>query len=510
MPKIKQLILSKYKDFKKEISGHKFIYIFLVLLIGVAIFLRTYRVDQLLWFFYDQGRDALVVWDFIKTGKLFLIGPTTGLEGIFRGPFYYYLISPAYFIGKGDPATAAAFLGILNAFGLILVFALAVNISRFAGLIAVFLGAISFNWVRNDRWLSNPSPISFFGPLTLLFLYLSSKNSKYFIWVGLLLGLNFQMETSGTVFTLFAVIVWVIYQKIYRDIKSILISVGLFLATFLPQAVFDIRHDFLITKSFFKFMQTGNGSGSSFGIPTAYQFDQRLNAVYSTFIDKIEFNPSSLGLVLLIFILVVLLISKKLRSVLLVKLLLIWILVPVILVFFYRGNFERFYGYYFNSLIPAFFLLIGLVFVTISKNIVGKVITLIFLTLFFLIQWQILPGYLNDKLEGSNTIALGNQVKAIDWIYNDAGEKQFNTDVYVPPVVPYAYNYLFKYLSDTRYNRLPEEKLVENLYTIREYDSDQKRIEAWIRRQDGIGSVEKVATFGGITVEKRKRIKYEN
>lgn len=501
---------NKWRSFKEEIKRNKIIYFLLILLLGVAVFVRVYRVDQILWFFYDQGRDALVVWDFIKTGKPFLIGPTTGLEGIFRGPFYYYLISPAFFIGRGNPAAAAAFLGILNSIGLIIVFALAAKTSRVAGLIAAFLGAVSFNWIRNDRWLSNPSPISFFGPLTLLLLYLSAKKSKYFIWVGLLLGLNFQMETSGTMFTLFGVIVWVIYQKIYRDLKSLLISIGLFLATFIPQALFDLRHNFLITKNFFKFIQTGNGSGSSFGIPTAYQFDQRLKAVYATFIDKIEINPTNMGIGLILFILVVVFVNKKLRESLLVKLLLIWILVPVILIFFYRGNFERFYGYYFNSLIPAFFLLIGLTLATISKNLIGKIATLVFLVVFFMNQWQILPGYLNDQLDGENTIALGNQVKAIDWVYQDVGKGEFNTDVYVPPVVPYAYDYLFKYLSDARYGRLPDEKLVENLYTIREYDSDQKRVDAWTRRQEGIGSIEKVATFGGITVEKRKRIKYDN
>lgn len=496
-------------SFKKELARNKYTYFLLAVLIGVAVFLRVYRVDQLLWFFYDQGRDALIIWDFIKTGKPFLIGPTTGLEGIFRGPFYYYLISPAYFIGRGDPATAAAFLGVLNSIGLIIVFALAAKTSRFAGLIAVFLGAVSFNWIRNDRWLSNPSPISFFGPLTLLFLYLSAKNSKYFIWVGLLLGLNFQMETSGTMFTILAVAIWVIYQKIYRDVKSLLISIGLFLATFIPQVLFDLRHNFLITRSFYQFLQTGNGSGSSFGIPTAYQFEQRLKAIYEALIDKFDPNPSILGVILLIFILIIILVSKKLRSSLLTKLILVWILVPIFLAFFYRGNFERFYSYYFNSLIPALFILIGLCLATVWKNIIGKVITIMFLSWFLMTQLNFLPNYLKDGLVGFNTLALGNQARAIDWVYKDAGDKQFNIDVYVPPVVPYAYNYLFKYLSDTHYHRLPDEKLVENLYTIREYESDQKRIDAWLRRQDGIGSVEKIATFGGITVEKRKRIKYD-
>src|SRR3990167_8398219 len=77
------------------------------ILVGIillsAFFLRVYRVNEILGFYYDQGRDALVIWDLWHNGKFFLIGPTTGIAGIFRGPFYYYLIAPLYLIGRGDP-----------------------------------------------------------------------------------------------------------------------------------------------------------------------------------------------------------------------------------------------------------------------------------------------------------------------------------------------------------------------------------------------------------------------
>ena len=48
------------------------------LLLGILLFaaliVRLYRLDELLGFWYDQGRDALVIWDFIHKGKLFLVG----------------------------------------------------------------------------------------------------------------------------------------------------------------------------------------------------------------------------------------------------------------------------------------------------------------------------------------------------------------------------------------------------------------------------------------------------
>ena len=68
----------------------------ILIIILFAFILRIYRIGELLNFHYDQGRDALIIWDLIKNGKLFLIGPVTGLEGIFLGPFYYYLIAKQY------------------------------------------------------------------------------------------------------------------------------------------------------------------------------------------------------------------------------------------------------------------------------------------------------------------------------------------------------------------------------------------------------------------------------
>ncbi|PIS14569.1 hypothetical protein COT64_01910, partial [Candidatus Shapirobacteria bacterium CG09_land_8_20_14_0_10_39_12] len=89
-------------------------HILLFVILFFAAFFRLYRLDQLLGFWYDQGRDALVIWDLIHYQKFFLIGPVTGIEGIFLGPFYYYLLTPFYLIGRGNPVTAAAGLSWLT------------------------------------------------------------------------------------------------------------------------------------------------------------------------------------------------------------------------------------------------------------------------------------------------------------------------------------------------------------------------------------------------------------
>jgi hypothetical protein len=49
------------------------------------------------------------------------------------------------------------------------------------------------------------------------------------------------------------------------------------------------------------------------------------------------------------------------------------------------------------------------------------------------------------------------------------------------------------------------------LYTLYEEDPPHpERLEAWLARQKGIGIVEEEESFGGITVQRRKRIETQN
>ena len=111
---MKEFFNKVWRDSLKEIKTHPKIYILLSILLILALFVRVYRTEDLLGFYYDQGRDAKVIWRLWHEGRPFLIGPVTGLQGIFLGPLYYYLIAPFYLIGGGSPIIPAVFLAFLS------------------------------------------------------------------------------------------------------------------------------------------------------------------------------------------------------------------------------------------------------------------------------------------------------------------------------------------------------------------------------------------------------------
>src|SRR3990167_5828977 len=128
-------------------------------LLFLAFLIRVYRIDSFLGFYFDQGRDAKVIWDFWHNSKMFLIGPTTGIAGIFRGPFYYYLIAPFYLLGGGNPIWPSIFLSFTTVLANLLIYYLGFKFhSRIAGLLAAAIASFSFNITIASRWLSNPTP----------------------------------------------------------------------------------------------------------------------------------------------------------------------------------------------------------------------------------------------------------------------------------------------------------------------------------------------------------------
>ena len=130
---------------KKEITSHKLIYIILVIILLTSFFVRVYRTTDLMGFYYDQGRDALVVWHFWHQGDIFLVGPVTGLAGIFLGPLYYLFVSPFYLIGGGNPAYPAIFLSFLSTLGIFFLYLLGWKMqNRTTGVIVSTVAGFSY------------------------------------------------------------------------------------------------------------------------------------------------------------------------------------------------------------------------------------------------------------------------------------------------------------------------------------------------------------------------------
>lgn len=488
-------------------SKLKLHHLIIILILALSFFFRVYRIDALLRFYYDQGRDALVIKEMIEKPKPILIGPTTGLAGIFRGPAYYYLVAPGYLIGGGNPVVAAIWLQAINVIGLVFIYLAAKELfSVRAGIIALLFFGLSHEVVSLSRWLSNPSPILTSVPIMLYALarVIKKGNPKWWYVIALMLGLNLQFEMASEIWFIPALFVALLLQKIkLPHPKIILKSSAIFLATFLPQVIFDIRHDGIIRKGIQTYF---SGEGKSFSYDPKIFLD-RVFLYLDGFADLIKGRNFALSLASFILILSLPFYLTKDKKNLLWP---IYILLffPLTLLLFYVGNDGNFFKYYLIGLFPIFILLLAIsldhVLHSAKKT---ALIAIIFISFFLKTNITLLKTNLSAGIDGYSHISIGNQLQGIDWIYQQAAGKPFNVDFYVPPVIPYAYYYLVPWYGKSHYQKEPTEELVELLFTLYEVDPIQPdNFAAWQKRQDGIGIITDEVKFGGIYVQKRKRL----
>lgn len=490
---------------KKEIKDNKIAYLLLSLILCASAFFRLNRINDLLGFWYDQGRDALVIWDLLKYRKFFLIGPVTGIEGIFLGPFYYYLLAPFYLIGGGDPVFPAVGLVFLTLASIYLIFYLAKKIyNPQVGVLAAFLYGFSYGLVTFSRWLSNPTPLPFFTMIALLGLYsFINGKQKALIWTSFVVGLCLQLEAASAAFFLPAILVILIWKReVFKNKKVIIFSFLAFFATLLPQILFDIRHDGVLRTAFRRFLI----SEKSFKLSLWETFKLRLSTYYDVFFGKLFPDSKLLRGVSLASISAGLLFFKKRIFSPGGKLLIIWLVTPLVGLLFYQGNHGYVWDYYFTGVVPAFIILFAAFLSFLLEKKALQVGVMIFLLLFAVTNIRFISNYHKTGIG----ITLKAQRWAIDWVYKDAGEEEFNIDAYVPPQIYYSYFYLFKWYGNKKYGREPEVKLVKNLYTLYEPDGEHPQfLQGWLLRQDTIGKVIKSDFWGDITVQKRERISYE-
>lgn len=468
----------------------------LYLILGIAFILRWMRPD-LVGFYFDQGRDGLVIWDLLYKTKLFLIGPTTGIEGIFLGPFYYYLITPAYWLGGGDPVFPIRFLALLNLGSLILLYKLGeVYFSRFVGLTVVILSGFSYQFIIDNRWLSNPTPLTFFSLLTMWFLAkVIHGNLSWFPAVCFLIGLCLQLEAASAIFfipsLLFTLLIF--WRQIKLSMKYLLLGVSSFAVTLMPQIWFDFRHQHILSSALYKFLV----SEKSFSSSPLLIIPSRLKMYFDAFTQRL--TPADLGIKLFLFMFIIIAMFKlwpKLIQNKLFKTSLIWLLTPLVFLLLYTGNHGYVWDYYFTGVYPIFFLLAATV---IRKRLAS----LVFIGIFLFTNLPPLQNYFGQ----TGLINLGTSLTAVDWVYNNSAGIPFNIDVYVPPVIPYAYDYLFKWRGVTKYKTTPTDTRIKNLYTLFEMDPGHPQLlQKWKDRQDGIAKIMSEQTFGAIIVQRRERI----
>lgn len=491
------------KKFKKT-SIYNYL---LVLILGLAAFLRLYRINDLLGFWYDQGRDALVIWDLIHKGKFFLIGPTTGIEGVLRGPWYYWLLSPFYWLGCGDPIYPSVFTILTTVFAIFVLYKVGKELAgEKVGLLSALLASCSVYIIGISRWLSIPPLMLLIGISLIWAVYKFLQKKTWSLpFIGFLVGMALQLGGATEYFyipVLIFIFIW--KRKLLPNIKILLISLTLFAIAFAPQTLFEVRHPGSLSKPVIDFLLQGKSTEMTLPQLILNHLRFYYNLISSKFwIDggKIfaPFFVTFVGFLIFKW-------KKNIKNEKFV-IILIFAVTPFVGLLFFKGNSGNIYDYYFTGYYMMLILIFSYTFVELSGSNLGKILLAAFLAIFIYKNSMIYIRDYTISLNDPKVIAYQNQLTAVDWIYKNSAGKDFNVDEYVPPVIPYAYQYLFEWLGTQRYQRLPLDKNIPLLYTLYEADTDHpERLKAWIERQKGIGRVIKEQRFGGITVQERQRI----
>jgi hypothetical protein len=224
--------------------------LFLILLLGIII--RFINLPGNINFHFDQGRDALRIYNMIFEGDLKLVGPETDIPGVFNGPIFYYLLTPLYLFGSFNPDFVAGSFILLNVAGGYLCFLITKILFKNVkiGLISALLWIISYEQGVFARYISNASLMSLSS--MLFFLGLSMKlftKSKVGLIIsatgyGLAIHANFYLIYLG----IFYILIYFAYKPklSFQEIKYSILALIFLISPFI---ITEIKWGFPATKA---------------------------------------------------------------------------------------------------------------------------------------------------------------------------------------------------------------------------------------------------------------------
>lgn len=397
----------------------------IVLIILAGLFLRVYRIQDFFMFLGDQGRDALIVKKIVLFQNFPAIGPPSSIGEVFLGPFYYYLVAPFLFLTRLNPVGLALGVALLSSLGAYIVYHISrKSISKIGAIYFFLLVTFSSELVRIARFSWNPNLLPYFAFITLyLFFRSMEEKNKYktlhTIFFGIFFGLSFQLHHLAGLLAL-PIAVFFIGELIRRkNIKLFIIpllSLGAFLFTLTPLAIFELRHQFLNTRNLISVFTQQN-------IVSSGPLYMRIYEINNKFIEfALHYSvPSFISLMIILGILGISIWKcyKKYNA---------FVALNILAVVFYLFGFSRVNSslipHYYNAIYLSFYFLIAYVFS--SKKITKySIVTFLLLGVFIFIQST---GF--DFIMGKGSFQDASARKIGAFIAKQEGKKKINLTTY--------------------------------------------------------------------------------
>lgn len=213
---------------------------------AVFIFFRFYQFEERLVIGFDQTIHAWVIKDMLVDHKFPLVGMAAkGNSGVFIGPAYYYLLAGFYALTNLHPIAAGYSASIMSTLTAIVLFLTVKKMfSERIAIIALGITAFSYNVIFSDRLAG---PVNLLPLTSILIFYLWYKillgDIKVLPVLAAVIGFAFHLHVTAVfyIFISLACLPKLIKQKV--RLKTLAISLGVFLLWFLPNIISNFIHN---------------------------------------------------------------------------------------------------------------------------------------------------------------------------------------------------------------------------------------------------------------------------
>ncbi len=410
-----------------------------LLILAVGLFVRFYNFPAWQGFDYDQEINAWLAKSLIVDHKLFLIGPETSVGAMYVGPYFNYIISFFYLLGKMDHAWTILLNFIISTVTIAAIYLTGAKFfSKVSGLISATIYSFSMFFISYDRVMWNPTilPLVSVGVFYFLYSYLKNHKVRDLILATTILGFSFHVHFTAFFLLAFFVLSLTILggNKFWKSPLNFLYIVSVLVIFFLPLIFFDLRHNFLNFSHLLLFLTSGRAGGLS-GIGILVTLGNVL-LVWADLIKSIFIEIINIKLIPLSLLFLVLIFKHGFKSggnKLFYKLLLLLFLLITIPLSFYRGALPP---YYFLAPLSIIVISSGDLFYHITKKYYQSNIFIVLIT--GLILLNLMPA-----LFTKSDFSLKNKSQTVKYIISQSQGQSFKVDFITSLGLNTGFKYLF-------------------------------------------------------------------
>lgn len=410
-------------------------------------------------FWYDNARDIQTAWNNLQ--KPTLIGPTSGIPGIFYGPYWIWLLSLGVLISK-DPVVVAFITATIPYF--ILFPLIWFRFSKFFGLTAVIIGWLLFMLstgliYSTQLWNPYPAPLLTLAVVYLLITVDHKKIVKSQLLlsalIGFFLGIVINFHISFGIGLLCGILIFLLWdfgialfktnkhsrkqQIITRIVYYASIGAGFFVA-YLPALLFEVRHGFQQTQVLLNALTQYGDVVAIKGLSKPLILQEFIN----TF-GKILQVPDVVATILIILLLLTFLILLLRKNVTLtqiekrIAMIILSLLCGIMFIYFTARN--PVWDYHFIGV--DLILLLALTFL-IAKIKIAKIAAVV-LMLFIVVS----VSY-NHFTKSIHSSGLNEQKAIVNIIKDDAQNSDYTVIAYSSSIYMHEYSYLFRWIANKK------------------------------------------------------------